>query len=112
MLPAFLDAKLDRLRRDRLAEPEAPIDHGHDRRVDESRDLLIRHDAAVELHLHVSGDPNDAMAVVTREIGGHQIFGDPAPLLGRAAGFGEDFGDEILERVRRHGDHRFRPVLR
>ena len=112
VLPALFDSELDRLRRDRLAESIAAVDHGQRRRVDEDRDLLVRDHAPFGFHLHIARDTDHAVAVVAGEVGRDQIFGDAAPLLGRAAGFDEDLGDELLEHARLQRDHRFRSVLR
>jgi hypothetical protein len=96
LLRAF-DAERGRLRRDRLAEAEAAVEHDEAAAIgDDLRPFAGRHVARL-LPLHVARHPRDAVAVVAGEVGAEQVVGD-APGFGLVATVGaEDVGDEGLE---------------
>ena len=103
----------DGLRRHRLAEAVLAVDHGEHRRVDHDLDREVGHDGAVLLLRGIARHAHDAVAVVAREVGAHQVVADAAALLRRASGLGKDIRDEGFERLRLEGDcHYARLMLR
>ena len=77
---AFLDADHDRLRSDRLAEAELPVDDGDDGRVRDDLDALVAHRLGFLEPAQIDGHADHAMAVVPGKIGADEIGGDACRL--------------------------------
>ena len=95
----FFNADVDGHRRRRLPEAEAPVDDADDRRIDEALDRLVGNELACANPIDVTRHANDAMAVVTGEIGVNKGGGDAARFFGAAADASENLGAEIRQRA-------------
>jgi hypothetical protein len=95
--PAFLDPDLHRLRRDCLAKPELPVENGQRRRIHNALHHLVRDQQAILLPFHVARHARDAVAVMAREIGAHQIFADARAFRRGAADADKYLGDEMFQ---------------
>jgi hypothetical protein len=85
VVAALVDADLDGLRRHGLAKAVLAVDHGDHRRVDQDADRDVGHHGAVLLLRGIARHAHDAVAVVAREIGAHQIAADAIALVRRTA---------------------------
>ena len=95
----LLDADVDGLRRNRLAEAKAAIDDRDYRRIDEARDRLVGNEIAGLDPGDIARHADDAVAVVASEIGVDERGGDLARLLGPTADALEDLRAEIDQRI-------------
>jgi hypothetical protein len=104
------DAKLRREGSGGLAEAVMRVDEREGRAVAHHLGRLPRHHLALAQPSDVARHPDHPVAVVTREVGGHEVAPDPLGLFGRAALPDEDVPDEGREPG--GGDlHGFLPIL-
>ncbi len=109
VVAALVDADLDSLRRHRLAEAVLAVDDGDHRCVDQDVDRDIGHHRAVLLLRGIARHAHDAVAVVPREIGAHQVAADAVALVFRTARRSKDIRDEGFQRLRLDGHGHVRP---
>src|SRR5580704_16932630 len=77
-----------RLLTDPLAEAVAAVHYGHGARLDHHGERLAFDDPALAQARDVAGYTDDAVAVVAREVGTHEM-----PADGGGLGFGASLGD-------------------
>jgi hypothetical protein len=95
----FLYSEVDGLRRDRLAETEAAVDDGDDRRVDETVDRLTGDDIARTHPIDIARYADHAVTVVPGHISVDKRDGDASRFVRTAADMFEHLGAEIGELV-------------
>ncbi len=101
----LLDTDRDGLRRNGLAETIAPIEHSEGWRVDQRGDRLVRHDVATLDPSDIARHANDAVAVVSGEIGADKRPGDALAFILRGANADENVRDERGKRLNLYRDH-------
>ena len=87
------DAELHRDRAGRLSEPVTGVEQREGAGVAHQLGGQAGHEGSVAEPGQVARHPDDAVAIVAREVRGHEVSPDPAGLGFRATRVGEDVPD-------------------
>ena len=91
----FFNADVDGHRRHRLTEAKAAVDDADDRSVNKTFDRLVGNEVACADPIDVTRHADDAVAVVSSEIGVDERGGDAVRLFGPAADASENFSAKV-----------------